>query len=204
MKVYHHEQSAEEKAASKRGKRSRRKGKLGEKWIADYLREQLEDMIGPGWFEVTQRNQGKWSGRYRPEVAIHKWGNYHHHIIHIESKRDETSSPLAALRQAQQDVAPGAVPIAICKRSNETGIVVCELSNDIIIPYLRTSETVYARTGAHLRRSLSSATSKSAGGVALGVLYDLSVCAMWLGDFIQPLRAYLRLWELDSKGENEP
>jgi len=185
MTVYHREQTDKEKVRSKRGKSAKRKGRRAEKWLADFLRERFGDLLGPGKLEVTQRNQGKWSGRYRPEVAIHPWGNYHDHLIHFECKRDEKRSILAAYKQAERDCAPGAIPIAVCKRSREPAIAVFRHKiSDAHIEY-----------GAQLRSSLLRATCLAdddlvpAGG--LSRYPEKDIFAMWLDDYMPYLRSLL-------------
>jgi len=188
MTVYHREQTDKERALSKRGKRSKAKGKRGEKWLADFLREQFGDLLGPGKLEVTQRNQGKWSGRYRPEVAINPWGNYHDHLIHFECKRDEKRSILAAYKQAERDCAPGAIPIAVCKRSREPAIAVFSNRTVDLSGLPRLEPHWHLESGKRLRSALLRATQiKDDDEIPVGEISrypKADVYAMWLEDYM--------------------
>ena len=101
MKVYHHEQSAEEKAASKRGKRSRRKGHDFERLIVRMLHDE--------GIEAERGLQSK-GGRGRADVTIHRDGAP---VYHVECKSGARPNVLQAWRQAREDAAFGADPLAV-------------------------------------------------------------------------------------------
>lgn len=120
MKTIKREQTDKEKAASKKGKAARVKGKRGEKEWADWLKVQLDRLSS---IEVLQRNQFKWSGKHRPEVAICVKGNYADCIVHFECKWQETLSIHKAVEQAVADAASGAIPVVAHKRSRQDVLV---------------------------------------------------------------------------------
>ena len=107
-------QSDAEKAASKKGSRSKAKGKHGEKTTAG-----LVEPFAPGGFEVIQRNQGKWTGKHRPEVAVCREGNYHNQIVHFECKWRKSIGWKKALLQAEADCAPYAMPVVVGKYDSD-------------------------------------------------------------------------------------
>ena len=109
-----YEQSDKEKAASKRGKKSKAKGKAGEKATA----EELQTIDMPG-FEVVQRNQGKWTGKHRPEVAICSEGNYHDQHFHFECKWRKSIGWKQALLQAEADAKSFAIPVVVGKYDSD-------------------------------------------------------------------------------------
>ena len=115
---------------SKRGKKSQRKGKRGEKRTADKFRKALAGCK----VQVTQRNQFKWSGKHNPEVSIHEPGNYMGQIIHIENKNSESAGIRATFKQAIRDARPGVIPIAVTKRNREREIATLWL--DDLLPMI--------------------------------------------------------------------
>lgn len=116
MKVYKRELSDKEKAASKRGKRSKSKGKRGEKETAEVVRQAIDDLPQ---YEVVQRNQGKWTGKHRPEVAVCSAGNYHEQHFHFECKWRKTIGWKKALLQAEADAKSFAIPVVVGKYDSD-------------------------------------------------------------------------------------
>ena len=110
MKVYHHEQSAEEKAASKRGKRSRRKGHDFER---DIVRRLNEGGLG------ARRGLQAQTGKGCADVQLRAAGE----DFHCECKVGARPNIHAAIYQAIGDAPSVWVPVAITKKDRDETLV---------------------------------------------------------------------------------
>lgn len=117
MTIYHHEQSPEEKARSKRGKRSRRKGH-------DFERRVVREIRAAGI--RAKRGLQSQSGHGCADVQIP--GDYYC-IYHCELKAGARPNIHAAIEQAIQDSRGETVPVAITHKDSERDLVTMELDD---------------------------------------------------------------------------
>ena len=115
MKVYHRDQTDAEKARSKRGKKSGRKGKRFEQDVAKRLREVL-----PKAYTVYRRPQNETMHRV-PDVSVSMNGRQE---IGVECKHRDKVNLLSALDQAIIDTDNRGLPVAVCKETRQAAVVV--------------------------------------------------------------------------------
>ena len=169
------------------------KGKKGEKRTADLFRKTLE---GCDKVEVIQRNQGKWSGKHNPEIAIVMRGDYNDHLVHIENKRDKRASLLAAYKQAERDAMHGAIPIAVCKRDSEPEIVA--ITNMDLTKFIKSypdAVRIYQCIRVNLRFAFLRAVRESRSEmIPVGISWkgNRFIGALWLSDFLPMVRAWAK------------
>jgi len=122
VKVYKRDQTDAEKALSKRGKASRRKGHQFERDLVNRFNEDLKD------FHAVRGLQSK-GGRGAADVRL--TGSLHE--FHCECKKGKQPSINAAVRQAIQDHKFGSIPIAITCADREWTLVSMQLEDFIAI-----------------------------------------------------------------------
>lgn len=89
----------------KKRKNSKRKGKVGELQVANYLKEH----------GLTARRGQQYSGSPdSPDVICDEWQN-----IHIEVKRDEKLNIENAMQQSTKDSGDDKIPIVIHRKNRE-------------------------------------------------------------------------------------
>jgi len=114
MKVYRYEQNEEEKAASKRGRQSRRKGHDLEREVVNLLKAIL-----PEGYQARRGLQSK-GGAGLPDVEI---SNGEGALVHIECKRGKKPNIPKAFDQAFQDHKPSTVPVAVTRADRSWTLV---------------------------------------------------------------------------------
>jgi len=88
------------------GRRSKNKGKRGEREVATLFREALSDLgldVRRGW-------QSRNGGSDEPDVIVPE-----ELALHVEVKRHKRCNARAALKQAIADAKPGLTPVAFCR-----------------------------------------------------------------------------------------
>ena len=101
------------KSKSQLGRKSKNKGKVGEREVAALLRE----------FGFIARRGQQYSGDGAPDV-IHNLSVADDCDIHIEVKRTETLPLWAALDQAEEDALPGDIPVVFHRKNGKPWVVV--------------------------------------------------------------------------------
>jgi len=115
-----YEQTDEEKAASKRGKKSKRKGGVFEREMVNFFRETLSD----AWH--VQRLLQSRGGAGLPDIEIVLGDRL---LLHAECKHSLRPNIWRAMDQARHDAHRGAVPIAITKQTNGYTLVTMDLAD---------------------------------------------------------------------------
>jgi hypothetical protein len=116
MKIIKYDQSDKEKAASKRGRRSRRKGAQFERDIVNLFKAIL-----PEGFDAWRGLQSK-GGGCNPDVAV-RGSQTKEMFLHCELKKGKAPNPRKAYHQAFCDSQPGTMPIAVTQKDREAILV---------------------------------------------------------------------------------